>query len=254
MSAPDTYAGLNYWLKADALSLSDNDPVASWASSAVTSSVAMTQITAGKRATFKADVWNHLPIVRFDGVDDEMQSTTQIGAMVANNLFTIVAVVAPQSGSSQASMWLNDCVFGDRIGFMGMFIKAGPVAWAFNWDGNSDTAGPLTISGPLPSVVMIRHQGGNLYCSVNNGPEVSAPSGNTGSLVGVLTIGKSTSGSTDYLDADVGEVCLYNNGFSDPADRTGLFEWLRDKWVASPSIHGSSLKSLVPSRTTERSS
>jgi len=72
--SPDDVSGLSLWLKADALSLNDGDPVTTWTDSSTNSNDA-TQATAAKKPTFKTNIVNSQPVVRFDGTDDELDIT-----------------------------------------------------------------------------------------------------------------------------------------------------------------------------------
>src|SRR5690349_14628207 len=67
-SAPNTISGLVAWLKADALSLSNGDAVASWTDSSGNSNTP-TQSTAANKPTYKTSILNGKAIVRFDGGD-----------------------------------------------------------------------------------------------------------------------------------------------------------------------------------------
>lgn len=71
IAGPLGIAGLKLWLKADAESFADNDPVGTWTDYSTTSNNAT---AAGSlRPTFKTNQINTtLPVVRFDGVDDKM--------------------------------------------------------------------------------------------------------------------------------------------------------------------------------------
>jgi hypothetical protein len=62
-------SGLTVWLKADALSLSDNDPVATWTDSSGSGND-FAQATSGFRPTYKTGILNGKAVVRFDGSDD----------------------------------------------------------------------------------------------------------------------------------------------------------------------------------------
>lgn len=54
------------WYRADSLSLNDGDPVASWVDSSGTGNT-VTQATSGKKPTFKTNIRNGLPVLRFAG-------------------------------------------------------------------------------------------------------------------------------------------------------------------------------------------
>lgn len=82
---PTDFATPVMWLKADALALSDGDPVATWTDSSGSANH-VTQATAGKRPSFQTNEINSLPVVRFDGGD------CLADASVSISTFSIFAV------------------------------------------------------------------------------------------------------------------------------------------------------------------
>ena len=92
---PLSVAGLKLWLKADALALTDNSPVDAWAdASGSTNGVA--QVTGMKMPTFKTNVLNGLPVVRFDGIDDTLFRLAAAGFACTQG-HAIFAVLNPTS-------------------------------------------------------------------------------------------------------------------------------------------------------------
>jgi hypothetical protein len=75
---PDDISDLELWLKADALSLNNNDAVATWTDSSGNENDA-TQATSGNRPVFKTNILNGKPVVRFDGTDDWMSVPSSTG-------------------------------------------------------------------------------------------------------------------------------------------------------------------------------
>src|SRR6185503_18751932 len=72
--SPSDISGLKIWLKADAgAGSSDGDPVGTWTDQSGTSHD-FTQATSGKKPLYKTNIQNSLPVVRFDGSDDEMSA------------------------------------------------------------------------------------------------------------------------------------------------------------------------------------
>ena len=59
---------LTAWYKADSLSLTDGDGVENWTDSSGNSNT-VSQATSGRRPTFKSNVLNSQPVLRFDGTD-----------------------------------------------------------------------------------------------------------------------------------------------------------------------------------------
>lgn len=97
---PTSIAGLDLWLKADLLGLSNNDPVASWTDLSGNANHA-TQASSGLRPLFKTGVVNGKAVVRFDGIDDVMAFVNQPG--VPATVFVAASVgITPSSLSDYA--------------------------------------------------------------------------------------------------------------------------------------------------------
>lgn len=91
---PSDLSGLQAWWKADSLALTDGAAVASWSDSSGNSRSAA-QGTAGARPVYKTSILNGKPVVRFDGVDDNLPFT-------ASSLTSVTAFVvcAPSGGTA----------------------------------------------------------------------------------------------------------------------------------------------------------
>lgn len=88
--SPNNLPDLILWLKADALSLANNDPVGTWPDSSSAAND-FTQATAGNKPLFKTNIVNSLPVVRFDGSDDYLTRTANM--MDGTDSYTIFAVI-----------------------------------------------------------------------------------------------------------------------------------------------------------------
>lgn len=86
--APDAVAGMDLWLAADDLALSDGDPVGTWADLSGAGNDA-TQGSSGQKPTFKTGIINGLPVVRFDGSDDFLASNASMSLTTR----TLIAVI-----------------------------------------------------------------------------------------------------------------------------------------------------------------
>jgi hypothetical protein len=76
--SPADLAGLQLWLKADAIvGLADGDPVTTWEDSTA-NNVDVTQATGAAKPTYKTAILNGLPVVRFDGTDDVLRAASAI--------------------------------------------------------------------------------------------------------------------------------------------------------------------------------
>jgi hypothetical protein len=101
-------AGTLAWFKADALSLSNTDPVASWADSSGAGNN-LSQATSGARPVYNTNVQNSLPGVTFDGSDDYLQTST-FTAETQPNTVMFVGKIA----STAASQYYFDGRGGHR--------------------------------------------------------------------------------------------------------------------------------------------
>ena len=92
---PSSVAGLKLWLKADSLSLADDSPVDAWADSSLSGN-GVAQVTGMKMPTFKTNVLNGLPVVRFDGIDDTLFRPAA-GGFACTEGHAVFAVLNPTS-------------------------------------------------------------------------------------------------------------------------------------------------------------
>lgn len=93
------------WLKADSLSLNNNDPVSSWTDSSGNSHGATA--SSGARPLYKTNVVNSKPALLFDGVDDEMQIANLGTAMSADNTYEIFMVFSIAGSLASGPMVLS---------------------------------------------------------------------------------------------------------------------------------------------------
>jgi hypothetical protein len=93
---PTSIAGLLLWLKADALSLNNNDPVTTWTDNSGNGNDAA-QSTGVQKPLFKTSQINSKPAIEFDGSNDNLALTSVIGQ--AN--VTVFLVMKPAGVSNR---------------------------------------------------------------------------------------------------------------------------------------------------------
>lgn len=76
---PDQVSGLLLWLKADSLTLNDDDPISTWTDSSSNGNNATGVTTA--RPLYKVNVLNGKPVVRFDGSNDVLNFTSALSTI-----------------------------------------------------------------------------------------------------------------------------------------------------------------------------
>lgn len=201
-------SGVKLWLKADALSLNDGDAVGSWTDSSGNSNTA-TQGTAANKPTFKTNILNSLPVVRFDATNDALTSPLSLA-----NPFTIFAVYSYRGatsgfhrGISGGNNWLVGPYSGNHKQYSGAFIT-----------------GPAVVQNAF---VQTTSRQTNVLSEFRVNRTAIGSNGST-TAIGVVNLGAAGAFS-EPLDGDVAELICFDVALSD-ADRTTVEGYLRGKY------------------------
>lgn len=208
--SPSDIAGLSVWYKADALSLSDGDPVSTWADSSGSANDASGSSTA--RPTYKAAIVNSKPVVRFDGSNDTMAA-----ASVSVSQPDTVFLVVKNSGGTYNRIYFNGSTTRQQV-----------------WSDNSNLL--LYFAGSVVStsndlgtasfhVIAITFNGASSQAWVD-GVSLGTGSANTNALVG-LVLG--TDGS-DYFQGDMAEFLIYDSALGS-TNRQSVETYLGTKYA-----------------------
>lgn len=199
--APTDIAGLQLWLKADSLSLSDTDPVGTWADSSGQGNDA-TQATAAKKPIYKANIQNGKPVVRFDGVDDVMAGALTI----SGTSISIFAVAARNTSADYIRIFSNEnnAYFGAEGGNFASFYGNG-AAWGVTTNHGVDAALAATTFYVLTSI----NDGANDNPFVN-GADVGARANTMAAFADGYDIGAQVGGVGQFWDRDIAELIVYN--------------------------------------------
>jgi len=129
----------------------------------------------------------------FDGNDDSLGAVALSSLMSSTAGWIVVSCIVDAITVDQGTgslVYLNNGVCGDAGGYAGLVTRTtGPSVTAFNYDGNYDTLSN-TIATGTPYVFTWRHEGGNIYMSVNGGSESLVASGTTSNMSGQFCIGQ----------------------------------------------------------------
>ena len=161
----------------------------------------------------------------FDGSNDVLNGSTAISSLISNSAgFFIMSMVVDTVSLNNATITLNNGLFSDSGTFVGFILKnvsgTTPTVFAYNWDGNADTPSSA-ISLATAYVVTWRHEGGNLYLSVNGGADVSVASGNTSTMTGAIRFG--SLGGATLFDGKVFEFASFST-IPNSGQRTALIQ------------------------------
>jgi hypothetical protein len=218
ISSPLDISGCQFWYDASQITgLSDADPVATWSDLSGNARHA-TQATSGKRPLYRTNIVNGLPILRFDGTDDNISAA----GFTLNQPCTMVAVFV-QRMDPAGNKGLLDGTSSDYSRYL--FVA-----------GSGNTLGlyaGTTLNGPTLTVGTVYHttaifNGGSSSVRINGGSPTSGNAGSAGS--GGITIGSANNGAGgEYVQFDFGEVFGYNVAVS-AGNITDINTYLDAKW------------------------
>jgi hypothetical protein len=141
----------------------------------------------------------------------------------------IVAVYVESISTTSGNTWTNNAIIKDSAELMGLHLRTSggqPKLQAYNWDGNNDTV-EIDIAVDTSYIACLRHDGTNLYVSINGGSESSVTSGNTTSLTGQLEM------ASQNADIRIGEMATYNAALTG-TDLSDALDYFIEKWITGP--------------------
>lgn len=216
--SPLDIAGLLYWFKADALALSDTDPVATWADSSGNGRDAV-QATAGNRPTYRTSVLNGKPVVRFNGTTHSLATALFATEAQPNTLFLVFARVAFAAAATVVSGRDQNNHHAIRV--------AGSSSNKLTYNSPDDKNDGAIVAGQF-YVVSARFEGASSKL-FKDGVDVT-PVGDPGAqaFVGV-TLGSAYTQASNFFDGDIAEYAFYSSALSD-VDRRAVEAYLGTKY------------------------
>lgn len=194
--SPANIAGLEGWWKASDLALADGAAVSSWTDRSGNGND-LVQVVGAGQPLYKTNVLNGQPVVRFDGIDDNLHAA--FTALAQPN--TIIGVLKLAATTAK---WVWDS-FNDGSHRNGLEIKAGPV-WALYAGSAEPSFGvPETTNA---HVIVARYNGASSFGRVDGAQTALATPG--AHTLGGFQLGGHTTGA-NFVAADFAEVLLYNS-------------------------------------------
>lgn len=216
-------SNLRFWLQADALTLDDDDPVASWTDSTA-NGLHAANATADDQPSFQTNEINGLPVVRFDGTSDDL-SITSLGLSKPCTIALLIRIVeaVPSNGDRlfQAGNSLSAVVGGSGVND----FRTGTTP---NFQYSTDTL------DTDPHVHVISFAGtGNSTGSFDG----VAATGDAGTAAPGTTMILASTGTAGFLQADYGEIMGINGAIS-TGERHQLEGYLAHKWGIEANLPG----------------
>lgn len=214
--SPDRLPNLGLWVKADAITgLNDGDAVATWPDSS-TNANNLTEAT--NKPTYKTNILNGLPVVRFNGTSHRLTGTA-----ISATAMTIIAVLNRQadSGSYRAA------IVTDKINLYSRLGGGAPALthWGAFQGQNIDST-VLIGSSFVVAALVVRAQ--NDIDLATNGASVTKTNGSGYNAKATLQVGGS-SADGQWHDGDIAEVLIYTRALVS-GERKFCERYLARKW------------------------
>lgn len=216
---PDALAGLELWLKADGLSLNDNDAVSSWTDSSGNARHA-TQATVDDKPVFKTNIVNGKPVVRWT-IASEQFLTTATDFDIADPMTLFAVLKGP---ADESFPYLCD----GNGGFAGIYFM--------------DTGEPILVVGGDPAEITANNNINDAFhllmgvwdtadsaIYVDGGTPVTDAITEVGSFTGVV-VGAGNGNGDQPFGGDIAEFGIYSGALS-AADKNSVGEYLADKYA-----------------------
>ena len=232
MPVPTDISGLMLWLKADGTlwqdsarttpATSDGDPVGAW-DDASGNGDHYTQTNNDKRPALRTSVLNSLPVVRFDGTDDQLHGPDHLSGLTAGTIFCVVKID-------------NDPPAQDMFSGLWRFSSAADSVHYPYTDGNwyesfgstvRKSTGNPTLALTDWRVIGVTSASGAWEAFIDGSSHYSTASNSVG-FDSTPKFG--VSGNEAYfLDGDIAELIIYDTSLSS-GDRISIQNYLNAKY------------------------
>jgi len=173
----------------------------------------------------------------FDGSNDRLLLCNRTGTQLAvSNIFANnakTAILSFRCESLPASNGVFQPLFADQSSNFtwGMYIynNAGTVQLLVqHFDGSYDSLFHGTIAADTNYVAVMRHDGTNIYASLNNDTETSTASGNTSDMTQPVYL--AGCGNASFLNGRIGEIVTYNAALTG-SNLSDAITYFMNKWT-----------------------
>ena len=191
--------------------------------------------TGSQQPQLKTTNWTTLPVLNYDGSNDELSANVNIATLISSSSFHTFAVlrVASTVGFGAGLGDGAKAVWSDLGGFVGMTFRLNTVQ-SYIWDGADKTVA-TSYTDNTGVIVTTGLSGGLNRIRLNGGTETTVASGNVGTTSNTAILGKSFNGN--YLAHELGELIFFSTALSETnLQRTeGYLAW---KWGLQANLPG----------------
>jgi hypothetical protein len=219
---PTDIAGLQSWLKADALVLSDGDPVGSWTDS---SGNGNNWTEATNKPTYNTNQINSLPAVTFDATND-----TLLSPVTTTGPFTVLVVARAATAFPGANRRVIQSS-GENTWLLSQHASgAGALSdndWQFYNNGATSSQGSFVIGSDTNwAIVTVDQPTANMTTLFVNGRSSQSYNGTLDTSI-TFNLGN---GNSQPGDCVIAEVIVYSGVSLTAVQRWGVEEYLREKY------------------------
>lgn len=216
--SPSTVSGCVYWFKADALSLNDGDPVASWTDSSGNARHATG--TGTQRPTYKTNILGtpgslDLPVVRFNGTTNGLVTPTI--DLTATSAITLFLVVSVSATAADYMLWEMGPNYNSAPPTAASLVRASTLKSTASLRGdvgyNTATAATnLTTTAKVLAIYFDKSQNAanEVWQRQNGVRSVGSTNNNTNAWGNLAHYLGSRGQASLFAACDIGEILLFN--------------------------------------------
>ncbi|MDO8429607.1 MAG: LamG domain-containing protein, partial [Candidatus Daviesbacteria bacterium] len=241
---PTSFNGLKVWYLANAQDSSDDSTLGSLFDSSG-NNYTTTQGTAANKPTFKTNIINSLPIVRFDGTNDSFNATSYSAFMNTSNFsfFAVAKTNVSNDGGNHTILGRNHSASGGAWDF-GIATNGKVNISTWNGSGTQTQVKGATALGTSSFYIISATDDGTTRTIYLNGTQDNSGTGTTinDTISTPVTVGVAHGGSAELWNGDIAEVILYNRSLSS-TERQTIETYLSNKYNISVSTLTSPVRS-----------
>ena len=194
------------------------------------------QTTLSRRPTYVTGLpaFNGLPVIQFDGVDDDITSALDFNATNLPNV-TVMMVYRQVTKTANAGLWGHDDGSWDRMQLLNLTSQSAPDCYGISTSGGWKTVKGLNTNAVLLYTAVLRQGVANgSFVFVNgisdasNGLPAFTSSEGTGKAS--FTLGDIGSGNGLFGNVQIGEVLVFGRAL-ETGERRNAERYLREKWI-----------------------
>lgn len=196
---PRSIGGLQMWFAADRITgLVDGNAVATWSDLSGNGRDA-TQATEAAKPVYKVDIVNGKPVVRFDGVDDYIE-TTSVTIAQPITICVLAKYAAVNTDTFTDSVSGTECFF--RVNTTDVQVGAGL------------DISPIAITANAFQILIAHIQSNGISNIFKNGVAGTAGDAGSNTLKAVRIGGAVGAGPPGPLNGDIAELLIYNKALT----------------------------------------